>query len=60
MGRDSNTRSMALIVIAHAATDINQGAIPALLPFFIAAHHISYAAAASTIGLQGRHGRELL
>ena len=49
MGRDSNTRSMALIVIAHAATDINQGAIPALLPFFIAAHHISYAAAAAFV-----------
>jgi FSR family fosmidomycin resistance protein-like MFS transporter len=33
-------------VIAHASADISQGAIPALLPFFIAEHHLSYAAAA--------------
>jgi FSR family fosmidomycin resistance protein-like MFS transporter len=42
-------RSIGLVVLAHAATDINQGAIPALLPFFIAQHHISYAAAATIV-----------
>jgi MFS transporter, FSR family, fosmidomycin resistance protein len=42
-------RSVGLLVLAHAATDLNQGAIPALLPFFIAEHHISYAAAATVV-----------
>ena len=42
-------RSIGLLVFAHAATDLNQGAIPALLPFFIAQHHISYAAAATVV-----------
>ncbi len=40
---------MALLVLAHAAADTSQGAIPAMLPFFIAEHHISYAAAASFV-----------
>ena len=39
-------RSAALLTLAHAATDINQGAIPVLLPFFIAQHNLTYAAAA--------------
>lgn len=42
-------RSLALLVFSHTATDINQGAIPVLLPFFIAEHHISYAAAAGVV-----------
>jgi MFS transporter, FSR family, fosmidomycin resistance protein len=37
------------LVLAHTATDVNQGAIPILLPFFIAEHHISYAAAATMV-----------
>jgi MFS transporter, FSR family, fosmidomycin resistance protein len=41
--------SVGLLVVAHAAADINQGAIPALIPFFIAEHHISYAAAAAVV-----------
>ena len=41
--------SVGLLVVAHAAADINQGAIPALIPFFIAEHHISYAAAAAAV-----------
>jgi MFS transporter, FSR family, fosmidomycin resistance protein len=44
-----NIRSLGLLVIAHASADINQGAIPVLLPFFIAEHHISYAAAAGVV-----------
>jgi FSR family fosmidomycin resistance protein-like MFS transporter len=42
-------QSIGLLVLAHTATDINQGAIPVLLPYFIAEHHISYAAAASIV-----------
>jgi MFS transporter, FSR family, fosmidomycin resistance protein len=42
-------RSIGLVVLAHAAVDLNQGAIPVLLPFFIAQHHISYAAAATIV-----------
>ena len=42
-------RSVALLVFSHTATDINQGAIPVLLPFFIAQHQISYAAAAGFV-----------
>jgi FSR family fosmidomycin resistance protein-like MFS transporter len=41
--------SIIKIVLAHTATDVNQGAIPVLLPFFIAEHHISYAAAATMV-----------
>ncbi len=40
---------MALLVAAHGATDINQGAIPAILPFFIAEYHITYAMAAMLV-----------
>lgn len=49
MAKETKAGSMALLVIAHAAADINQGAIPVLLPFFIAAHHVSYAAAAAFV-----------
>jgi FSR family fosmidomycin resistance protein-like MFS transporter len=42
-------RPVSLLVLAHAAADINQGSIPVLLPFFITEHHISYAAAATFV-----------
>ena len=42
-------RSLGLMAVAHGAADIPQGAIPVLLPFFIAAHHISYTAAATIV-----------
>lgn len=42
-------QSIGLLVLAHTAIDINQGAIPVILPFFIAEHQISYAAAASVV-----------
>ena len=42
-------KSIGLFVIAHAATDLNQGAIPILLPYFIAAHHVSYTAVAMIV-----------
>ncbi len=43
------TRYVGLLTLAHASADINQGSIPALLPFFIAAHHLSFAAAATIV-----------
>lgn len=42
-------RSVGLLSAGHLFTDLNQGAIPALLPFLIAEHNLSYAAAASIV-----------
>lgn len=42
-------RKVGLLSLGHLFTDINQGAIPALLPFFIMEYHLSYAAAASVV-----------
>jgi len=42
-------RNVGLLSIGHLATDINQGALPAMLPFFIAAYDLSYAAAAGIV-----------
>jgi FSR family fosmidomycin resistance protein-like MFS transporter len=42
-------RLVALLSAGHLATDINQGAVPALLPFLISAHQLSYAAAAGIV-----------
>ena len=42
-------RSVFLLVLSHTATDLNQGAIPVLLPFFIAVHHLNYATAATIV-----------
>ncbi len=36
---------MALLAASHAVDDMYQGAVPALLPFFIAGRHYGYAAA---------------
>jgi FSR family fosmidomycin resistance protein-like MFS transporter len=35
--------------VGHLFTDVSQGALPALLPFFIATHHFSYTAAAALV-----------
>jgi FSR family fosmidomycin resistance protein-like MFS transporter len=37
---------IGLLSLGHLATDINQGAVPALLPFFISEYDLSYKAAA--------------
>ncbi len=37
----------------HLFTDVNQGALPALLPFFIADHNLSYTAAAGLVAASG-------
>jgi len=42
-------RSIALLSAAHMSDDINQGVVPAMLPFFIAANHLTYAAAAGLV-----------
>jgi len=42
-------KSIALLSAAHMADDINQGVVPAMLPFFIAANHLTYAAAAGLV-----------
>lgn len=40
---------IGILSAGHLVTDINQGALPALLPFFIAAHDLTYAAAAGIV-----------
>jgi len=42
-------RHVGVLSLGHLATDINQGALPAMLPFFIAAYDLSYAAAAGIV-----------
>jgi FSR family fosmidomycin resistance protein-like MFS transporter len=42
-------KSIALLSSAHLCDDINQGVVPAMLPFFIAAYHLTYAAAAGLV-----------
>jgi FSR family fosmidomycin resistance protein-like MFS transporter len=42
-------KHVALLSVGHLVTDINQGALPALLPFFIAEHDLSYTAAAGIV-----------
>lgn len=37
------------LALAHASCDLNQGALPILLPFFMAEHHITYTAAATIV-----------
>ncbi len=44
-----NRRQVTLLTLAHMFTDINQGALPALLPLLIPKHGLSYAAAAAVV-----------
>ncbi len=44
-----NRRQITLLTLAHMFTDINQGALPALLPLLIPRHGLSYAAAAAVV-----------
>ena len=37
-----NKKALAILSAGHLVTDINQGALPALLPFFKEAHNLSY------------------
>ncbi len=40
---------VGFLSVGHFVTDINQGALPALLPFFIATYDLTYAAAAGIV-----------
>jgi FSR family fosmidomycin resistance protein-like MFS transporter len=42
-------RYIWLAATGHLFTDLNQGAVPALLPFFISEYHLSYTAAAGLV-----------
>lgn len=42
-----NFRKLSVLTLGHLVTDMNQGALPALLPFLIAKHNFSYSTAAS-------------
>jgi len=42
-------RLVILLTLGHFSADINQGALPALLPFLIAEHQLSYTAAAGIV-----------
>lgn len=42
-------KHIGILSAGHMATDLNQGALPAMLPFFIAAYDLSYAAAAAIV-----------
>jgi MFS transporter, FSR family, fosmidomycin resistance protein len=40
-----NKKALAILSVGHLVTDVNQGALPALLPFFKEALHLSYTTA---------------
>jgi len=42
-------KAIALLSGAHLSDDVNQGVVPAMLPFFIATNHLTYAAAAGLV-----------
>ncbi|MFI5182019.1 MAG: MFS transporter [Thermoanaerobaculia bacterium] len=44
-----NRRLIATLSVGHLATDLNQGMLPALLPFFIAERGLTYAAAGGLV-----------
>jgi len=46
---EADYRSIALLSACHFSDDINQGVVPAMLPFLIAAYHLTYAAAAGLV-----------
>lgn len=43
------TKLIGILSLGHLVTDINQGALPALLPFLIADYDLSYTAAATIV-----------
>jgi FSR family fosmidomycin resistance protein-like MFS transporter len=44
-----NRRLLGILMLGHLMTDLNQGILPALLPFFIAERGLTYAAAGGLI-----------
>ena len=47
--KERNSRYIYLLSAGHLFTDMNQGAVPAILPFFIAEYGFSYTTAASLV-----------
>src|SRR4051794_1668857 len=47
--RTLDRRAMAVLSLGHLCVDLCQGALPALLPFLIAAHHWSYGKASALV-----------
>src|SRR5262245_47738762 len=44
-----NAKLIALLSVGHFVVDLNQGALPALLPFLKGAHQLSYSAVATIV-----------
>ena len=44
-----NAKLIALLSIGHFVVDLNQGCLPALLPFLKSAHQLSYSAVATIV-----------
>lgn len=44
-----NRRLLGTLLLGHLTTDVNQGMLPALLPFFVAERGLSYAAAGGLV-----------
>lgn len=44
-----NKRAVSTVTASHLFLDISQGAVPALVPFFVSERHYTYAAAASLV-----------
>ena len=44
-----NKRAVSTVTVSHLFLDISQGAVPALVPFFVSERHYTYAAAASLV-----------
>lgn len=49
MEQEENKMYRYLLMFGHLFTDINQGALPAIIPFLIAQQNLSYASAASLV-----------
>ena len=47
--RGMDRLTLALLAAGHFSVDLSQGAVPAMLPFFIRERHLSYAAAAGLV-----------
>ncbi|MFI8325622.1 MFS transporter [Streptomyces sp. NPDC085529] len=49
MGRVRNTTSIPLLAVGHACVDVYQGAVAALIPYFVAERHYTYAVASGIV-----------
>lgn len=42
--RTFDRRNLSMLILAHMLTDLNQGAVPALIPFLVAQQGLNYLA----------------